>query len=332
MERDRAAILRGGVRPVKVVGTEKETDWLIEALAVAGSFYSYTHEFILYGTKNQALQRGGSNVWEVRGYSTGAEKTDGPKLHPAQKPIAIMARCMEDSTQPGDLILDCFAGSGTGAVAAIRGGVAGGSPSRIRPATTRRRSAGSRWSRNRRQRTRQSRPPCSGDGRPGGPKEENMENETNRPDLADLITETARRTVIEYEQRQQARAADNMAHNTAILMENYTVLKDYASKKTAGTAAAWGDAFLESITSSKVRTSIMVAAIDTALAEVAGDYQRRGQGYKYEAFRARYVEGENYETIAERLNSGKNSPARWCKEVMARLAVYLFGVDGLKRW
>lgn len=159
-----------------------------------------------------------------------------------------------------------------------------------------------------------------------------MENETNRPDLADLITETARRTVIEYEQRQQARAADNMAHNTAILMENYTVLKDYASKKTAGTAAAWGDAFLESITSSKVRTSIMVAAIDTALAEVAGDYQRRGQGYKYEAFRARYVEGENYETIAERLNSGKNSPARWCKEVMARLAVYLFGVDGLKRW
>ena len=61
-------------------------------------------------------------MWEVRAYSSGAEKTDGPKLHPAQKPIAIMARCMEDSTQPGDLILDCFAGSGTGPVAAIRGG------------------------------------------------------------------------------------------------------------------------------------------------------------------------------------------------------------------
>lgn len=159
-----------------------------------------------------------------------------------------------------------------------------------------------------------------------------MDEEKETPGLTAVIAETARRTVIEYEQRQQARQADTMAHNTAILMENYKVLKEYAGRKTAGTAADWGDAYLESITSSKIRTSIMVAAIDAAMAEVAKDFEQRGQSYKFEAFRARYVEGESYEAIAERLNSGKNSPARWCKEAMARLAVYLFGVDGLKRW
>ena len=150
--------------------------------------------------------------------------------------------------------------------------------------------------------------------------------------LGDLIAETARRTVIEYEQRQQARTADAMLHNATILMENYKVLKEYAAAKTPGTPTQWGDAYLESITSSKIRTSIMVATIDTALAEVQEDCRTDRQSYKWEAFRAHYIAGKSYEEIADQLNSGKNSPARWCKEVMHRLAVRLFGVDGLKRW
>lgn len=85
-----------------------------------GSFYSYTHEFILYGTKNTALRRGGSNVWRVPGFSVGAADTDGEKIIPAQKPVEIMERPMLDSTQEGDLVVDLFAGSCTTAVAAIR--------------------------------------------------------------------------------------------------------------------------------------------------------------------------------------------------------------------
>lgn len=85
-----------------------------------GSFYSYTHEFILYGTKNTGLRRGGSNVWRENGFSVGAGKTDGEKIHPAQKPVAIIERCMLDSTQPNDLVVDLFGGSCTTAVAAIR--------------------------------------------------------------------------------------------------------------------------------------------------------------------------------------------------------------------
>lgn len=157
-------------------------------------------------------------------------------------------------------------------------------------------------------------------------------NDEERPDLEEVIRRTATATVIAMEQRQQQRAADAMLHNTAILMTNYKALKDYAEGGGPGTGAAWGDAYLESIMSSKVRTSIMVAAIDAAMADVAGEYTNAGQAYKWEAFRARYVEGVSYEEIASTLNAGKNSPARWCKDVMAKIAVRLFGVDGLKRW
>jgi modification methylase len=52
---------------------------------------------------------------------TGAERLkndNGDKLHPTQKPEALLARVMMASTRPGDVVLDPFFGSGTtGAVA-----------------------------------------------------------------------------------------------------------------------------------------------------------------------------------------------------------------------
>ena len=52
---------------------------------------------------------------------TGAERLkddNGDKLHPTQKPEALLARIMMASTKPGDVVLDPFFGSGTtGAVA-----------------------------------------------------------------------------------------------------------------------------------------------------------------------------------------------------------------------
>ena len=52
---------------------------------------------------------------------TGAERLkdeDGNKVHPTQKPEALLARVMLSSTRPGDVVLDPFFGSGTtGAVA-----------------------------------------------------------------------------------------------------------------------------------------------------------------------------------------------------------------------
>lgn len=39
-------------------------------------------------------------------------------LHPTQKPVEVIEKLITDSTKEGDLVLDCFMGSGTTAVAA----------------------------------------------------------------------------------------------------------------------------------------------------------------------------------------------------------------------
>jgi len=40
--------------------------------------------------------------------------------HPAEKPAAMLEHAIEATTYPGDIILDCFAGSGSTALAALK--------------------------------------------------------------------------------------------------------------------------------------------------------------------------------------------------------------------
>ena len=49
-------------------------------------------------------------------------RTGRERVHPTQKPEPLMAELVGDFTDPGDLILDCFAGSGTTGVVAKRAG------------------------------------------------------------------------------------------------------------------------------------------------------------------------------------------------------------------
>lgn len=59
---------------------------------------------------------GGSNVWRHGSVSVNEAH------HPTPKPISLMAELVADFTDPGETILDCFAGSGTTLVAAYRSG------------------------------------------------------------------------------------------------------------------------------------------------------------------------------------------------------------------
>lgn len=40
--------------------------------------------------------------------------------HPAEKPTSLLEHAIEASSFPGDVVLDCFAGSGSTALAALR--------------------------------------------------------------------------------------------------------------------------------------------------------------------------------------------------------------------
>ena len=94
-----------------------------DKIAGPGSFYSFAHEFIIFGTyKNKTKSGVGSNVWRMKAFGSGAKSTNGGKAHPTQKTWEVMARCIEDSTDPGAVVLDTFMGSGTTAVACIKTG------------------------------------------------------------------------------------------------------------------------------------------------------------------------------------------------------------------
>lgn len=82
-----------------------------------GNHYSFTHELIIFGFNgNQSMK--GTNIIRCKAFCSGAKAIEGEKVHPTQKPLELIEKLITDSTQPGDLVLDCFAGSGTTAVAA----------------------------------------------------------------------------------------------------------------------------------------------------------------------------------------------------------------------
>jgi len=43
-----------------------------------------------------------------------------PRKHPAEKPISLLEHAISATTYPGDIVLDCFAGSGSTAIAALK--------------------------------------------------------------------------------------------------------------------------------------------------------------------------------------------------------------------
>ena len=85
-----------------------------------GSFYRFRHEFIIFATKGKSKRefencRANSDVWNIRTINY----TDPNKHHQAEKPVELIEKMIKNSSHEGDVVLDCFMGSGTTAVAAI---------------------------------------------------------------------------------------------------------------------------------------------------------------------------------------------------------------------
>ena len=67
--------------------------------------------------------RNRANVWFAPGAGTlGSEAREMLKEHPTSKPVQLLADAMIDVTDPGDIVLDCFGGSGSTLMAAERTG------------------------------------------------------------------------------------------------------------------------------------------------------------------------------------------------------------------
>jgi modification methylase len=102
-----------------------------------GRRFTNAHETMIWAARDQgargytfnyeALKAGNEDIqarsdWVIP-LCTGEERLkgrDGKKLHPTQKPEALLARVILSSSRPGDLVLDPFSGTGTTGATAKR--------------------------------------------------------------------------------------------------------------------------------------------------------------------------------------------------------------------
>lgn len=94
-----------------------------------GSFYRSQHEFCLVyqnetGSHRNNIQlgkhgRNRTNIWDYVGMNSSNKQAKKlGKMHPTVKPLAMLVDIMLDASEYGDIVLDCFGGSGSTLMAA----------------------------------------------------------------------------------------------------------------------------------------------------------------------------------------------------------------------
>jgi DNA modification methylase len=97
--------------------------WLKNALVMGRGDYHYRHETILYGWLENGphyfiADRTQDSVFEI-------DRPHASPFHATTKPIALVARMITNSSRKGELVYDCFCGSGTTLLACQQLGRAG---------------------------------------------------------------------------------------------------------------------------------------------------------------------------------------------------------------
>ncbi|WP_430417305.1 site-specific DNA-methyltransferase [Parasphingorhabdus sp.] len=98
-----------------------------------GTFYRSKHELIFVFKKGTAAHtnsfglgesgRYRTNVWDYAGISSmSASRGEELAMHPTVKPVALVADAIKDCSRRGEIILDCFGGSGSTLIAAHKTG------------------------------------------------------------------------------------------------------------------------------------------------------------------------------------------------------------------
>lgn len=92
-----------------------ELIWKKSSMVFGRSDYHYAHEPIIYGWKKK-----GKHNWYSDRKQTSVLEFDRPsksELHPTTKPVELVSYLMGNNTQPGNIVLDLFGGSGTTLIA-----------------------------------------------------------------------------------------------------------------------------------------------------------------------------------------------------------------------
>lgn len=89
--------------------------WVKNTMVMGRQDYQWKHEPCLYGWKE-----GGAHSWYSDRKQTTVLEFDRPTRnaeHPTMKPVSLIAYLIQNSSKQGDVVLDCFGGSGSTLIA-----------------------------------------------------------------------------------------------------------------------------------------------------------------------------------------------------------------------
>lgn len=91
--------------------------WDKKSIGLGHGHYRPQHEFIFYSKGGQFHgDRSQSDVWYMSRGNTGAY------VHPTQKPVELIEKAISNSSKGGDIVFDCFGGSGSTLIACEKNG------------------------------------------------------------------------------------------------------------------------------------------------------------------------------------------------------------------
>jgi len=85
--------------------------WDKKSIGLGNAHYRLQHEFIFYCGGQWFGDKSQSDVWYMSRGNTGAY------IHPTQKPVELIEKALENSSKSGDMVVDCFGGSGSTLIA-----------------------------------------------------------------------------------------------------------------------------------------------------------------------------------------------------------------------
>lgn len=129
-----------------------------------------------------------------------------------------------------------------------------------------------------------------------------------------MLSAAAKAGVEEYERQTQAQKKKEKYNNTFAMLKKCRDAAFYVDNAPAG------------MDQQKAETALMLHYIQIAADEIGKRRMAAGRGTEYEAFKLYFMDGKDYETIAEQLNTGKNTPRRWVSGIVKDLTVMLYGL------
>lgn len=126
---------------------------------------------------------------------------------------------------------------------------------------------------------------------------------------------------------------------TYLYLENYNEMQRYIREAVSEVSQVENAdlynmsaerAFLKSIRECRAETVILFEHINKALDALEKETEAAGEGYKFDALRMRYIDGKTYEDIASKMKCGKNSPKKWCRAMVEKLTVKIFGARAIE--